>query len=229
MPVIVFASSKGGAGKTTACVLLACELARQGRAKNIKVSLIDADPNQHSASWAKLDGRPDNLVLFEKASEDTILDMIEQAQEEAPFVMVDLEGVASTAVLSAISCADLVIIPCQPSQNDAKEAVKTIKMVKNAARISRRDIPASIFFTRLSAAITTKTGKHLASEFDGAGIDVFQCSLIDREAFKSIFSFGGPVQDLESGNKRAQASIDKAFENVRIFTEEVKHRLRGGA
>jgi len=53
VPVIVFASSKGGAGKTTACVVLACELARQGQAKNIGVSLIDADPNQHGAAWAK--------------------------------------------------------------------------------------------------------------------------------------------------------------------------------
>ncbi len=56
MPVIVFASSKGGAGKTTACVTLAGELARQGKDKNIKVSLIDADPNQHSAKWALKEG-----------------------------------------------------------------------------------------------------------------------------------------------------------------------------
>ena len=90
MPVIVFASSKWGAGKTTACVVLACELARQGYDKNIEVSLIDADPNQHSAAWAKLDGKPSNIRLYENVTEENILDVIDQAQEQTPFVLVDL-------------------------------------------------------------------------------------------------------------------------------------------
>ena len=113
MPVIVFASSKGGAGKTTAAVTLAGELARQGSNKNIGVSLIDADPNQHSAAWAKLDGKLENIELFDNVTEDNILDVIEQAEKKTPFVIVDLEGVASSAVIGAISRADLVIIPCQ--------------------------------------------------------------------------------------------------------------------
>ena len=226
MPVIVFASSKGGAGKTTACVVLACELARQGQAKNIGVSLIDADPNQHTAAWAQLDGKPDNITLFADVTEANILDAIEEAQNKTPFVLVDLEGVASSAVVGAVSRADLVIIPCQPSQNDAKEAAKTIKTIKYGARISRREIPFSVLFMRLSAAIITKTGKHLAAEFDGAGVDVFKSSLIDREAFKSIFSFGGAVNDLEANSKKAQASIDKAADNAGLYAEEVKQHLQ---
>jgi len=225
MPVIVFASSKGGAGKTTACVVLTCELARQGQAKNIGVSLIDADPNQHSAAWAKQGATPENIRLFEGVNESNILDVIEQAQQQTPFVLVDLEGVASSAVIGAVSRADLVIIPCQPSQNDAKEAAKTIKTIKYGARVASRDIPFSVLFTRLGAAIITKTGKALAAEFDGAGVDIFKCSLIDREAFRSIFSFGGAVNDLEADSKSAQASIDKAAENARLYTEEVKQHL----
>ncbi len=40
MPTIVFASSKGGAGKSTSAVLLATQLAERGA----EVTLIDADP-----------------------------------------------------------------------------------------------------------------------------------------------------------------------------------------
>ncbi len=226
MPVIVFASSKGGAGKTTACVVLACELARQGQAKNIGVSLIDADPNQHTAAWAQLEGKPDNITMFANVTEANILDVIEDAQAKTPFVLVDLEGVASSAVVGAVSRADLVIIPCQPSQNDAKEAAKTIKTIKYGAKVARRKIPFSLLFTRLSAAIITKTGRHLAAEFDGAGVDVFKCSLIDREAFKSIFSFGGTVNNLEASTKGAQAGIDKTADNARLYAEEVKQHLQ---
>ena len=226
MPVIVFASSKGGAGKTTACVVLACEFARQGQAKNIGISLIDADPNQHTAAWALLEGKPDNIAMFSNVSEANILEVIEEAQAKTPFVLVDLEGVASSAVVGAVSRADLVIIPCQPSQNDAKEAAKTIKTIKYGANVARRDIPFSVLFTRLSAAIITKTGKHLAVEFDRAGVDVFKCSLIDREAFKSIFSFGGSVNNLKADNKSAQRSIDKAADNARLYAEDVKQHLQ---
>ena len=50
MPVIAFANSKGGSGKTTSALLLACELA------NAKaVTLIDADPRHPiSRTWAAL-------------------------------------------------------------------------------------------------------------------------------------------------------------------------------
>ncbi len=226
MPVIVFASSKGGAGKTTACIVLACELARQGKPKNIGVSLIDADPNQHSAAWAQLADKPKNIKLFAEVTEDNILDVIETAQKQKSFVLVDLEGIASSAVVGAISRADLVIIPCQPSQNDAREAVKTIKTIKYGARIAQRTIPFSVLFTRLSAAIVTRTGRHLADEFDEAGIDVFNCALIDREAFKSIFSFGGTINNLKADNKNAQRSYNSAAENAKTYAEEVKRYLK---
>jgi chromosome partitioning protein len=226
MATIVFASSKGGAGKTTAAVILACELARQGAAKGFQIAMIDADPNQHSAAWANKEGRPENIQLIENATEENILDAIDEAENKAAFVIVDLEGVASSAVIGAVSRADLVVIPCQPSQNDAKEAVKTIKTIQYSARVAGRKIPFAVLFTRLSAAIITKTGKYLAAEFDGAGVDLFECSLIDREAFKSVFSYGGTVNGLEGSTKREQESIKKAADNAKIFAEEVKRKLK---
>ena len=50
MPTIVFASPKGGVGKSTAAVLLATELASHGGT----VTMIDADPNKPLSQWASL-------------------------------------------------------------------------------------------------------------------------------------------------------------------------------
>lgn len=226
MPVIVFASSKGGAGKTTACVVLACELARQCEEKGLGVALLDADPNQHSAAWAKLDGKPANITLFDKVREDSILDVIEEAKRKAAFVLVDLEGVASNAVTYAVSQADLVIVPCQASQNDAREAVKTVKTIRNSGRMIGREIPYSVLFVRTSAAILTNTAKHLQSEFEGAGLDLLSVSLIEREAFRSIFSFGGSVNSLKVSTKREQEAKDKAAANTRELAAEIKRKLK---
>ncbi len=223
MPTIVFASSKGGAGKTTAAIILASEFARQGTLKGIGVTLIDADPNQHSAKWAMKDGCPDNITLIQKSNEESIIDDIEAAEKNTAFVLVDLEGTASMAVASAISRANLVITLCQGSQDDADEAVKTIKLINRQGKVLRREIPFSILFTRTNPAITPRTLRHILNEFETAGVDLFECSLIDREAFRAIRSFGGTVNDL---NPKEVSGIEKAAKNALTYAEEVKWKLK---
>ena len=220
MPTIVFASSKGGAGKTTAAIVLASELAQH----NTSVTLIDADPNQHSAKWAMKDGCPSNIKLVEKSTEETIIDDIDNAQEQTAFVLVDLEGTASMAVASAISRADLVITLCQGSQDDADEAAKTIKLVNRQAKVLSRSIPFAVLMTRTNPAITPRTLKHIMNEFRDAGVDIFKTSLIDREAFRAIRSFGVTVNDLDP---RQVSGIDKATANAHALAVEVIERIKG--
>lgn len=219
MPTIVFASSKGGAGKTTAAIVLASELSQH----NTSITLIDADPNQHSAKWAQKDGCPPNIRLVEKSTEETIIDDIDTAQEKTAFVLVDLEGTASMAVASAISRADLVITLCQGSQDDADEAAKTIKLVNRQAKVLNRAIPYAVLMTRTNPAITPRTLKHITNEFHAAGVDIFKTSLIDREAFRAIRSFGGTINDLDP----AQVSgIEKAVANAHALAVEVIERIK---
>ena len=94
MPTIVFASPKGGAGKSTSAVLLATELALKGAS----VTIIDADPNKPVSQWAGREGRPQNLAVISDISEKTIIDEIENAARQTSFVIVDLEGTASMMV-----------------------------------------------------------------------------------------------------------------------------------
>jgi chromosome partitioning protein len=221
MPTIVFASSKGGAGKTTATIVLASELARQGAS----VTLIDADPNQHTAKWAKKDGCPSNITLIENASEESIIDDIEEAETKTVFVLVDLEGTASMAVASAISRADLVITLCQGSQDDADEAAKTIKLINRQSKVLQRPIPFSVLMTRTNPAIMPRTYRHIVGEFQAAGVDLFKCSLIDREAFRAIRSFGGIVNDLDP---QEVSGITKAAANAHEYAAEVIRKLKAG-
>lgn len=222
MSTIVFASSKGGAGKTTAAILLASEFAKQGAPKGISVTLIDADPNQHSAKWASKEGCPRNINTVMNVDEESIIDDIDKASQDSSFVIVDLEGTASMSVASAISRADLVIILCQGSQDDADEAIKTIKLIKRQERLLQTQIPFSVLFTRTNPAITPRTLTHIIKEFKKADIEIFKSSLIDREAFRAIRSFGGTIDNL---NPKEVSGKDKAIDNVLFFVEEVKSKL----
>lgn len=222
MPTIAFASPKGGAGKSTAAVVLATELARKGTT----VTVVDADPNKPVSRWAKRPGCPKTLTVITDISEDTIIDTIEDASARTAFVVVDLEGTASMTVAYAISRADLVVIPVQGSQLDAAEAAKAIRLIHQQEKAFGRHIPYSILFTRTSTAIKPRTFQHIRGEFSDHGIPVFQTQMHDRDAFRAIFSFGGTLESLDPGQV---SNVDAAVGNARAFASEVVAKLRQDA
>ena len=219
MPVIAFANPKGGAGKTTSALLLASELAGRGAS----VAIIDADPEKWISQWGALPGRPASVTIISDVTEDSIVDQIEMAAAESQFVVVDLEGTASLMVANAIGMSDLVIIPTQGSSMDAKGAAKTIRLIRNQARMARRDIPHAVLLTRTSAAVASRAIRNVRDQLARAGIPIFETSFVERAAYRDILDYGGLLADLD----RTQVSnVDKAVENARAFAVEVVARLK---
>lgn len=219
MPTIVFASPKGGAGKSTSAVVLGCELARKGAT----VIIIDADPNRPVTQWARRPGKPEILEVLSAVTEETVIDQIEAATTRAPFVLVDLEGTASMTVAYAVSRADLVVIPTQGSHLDASEAAKAIKLIKQQEKAFGRQIPFAVLFTRTSAAVRPRTLRHIRDEFALHGVPTFTTQMNEREAFRAIFSFGGTVRDL---NPDLVSNLEGAAVNTEAFANEVVALLR---
>jgi chromosome partitioning protein len=219
MPNIVFASPKGGAGKSTSAVLLATQLAGLG----VPVTLIDADPNKPLSRWAKLPGKPDNLAVVADVTEESIIDAIESAGRKTPFVIIDLEGTASMMVAYAISRADLVVIPVQGSHLDAAEAAKAIKLVRAQEIAFKRTIRYSVLFTRTSAAIRTRTFQSIEGEFAQNGIPILETQLNERDAYRALFAFGGTLSGLDPTQV---SNIPAAILNAHNLTREIVDILK---
>ena len=222
MPTIVFASPKGGAGKSTSAVVLASELALRGA----QVVVIDADPNRPVSQWAKRPGKPETLAVLSDVTEATIIDEIEAAAARVPFVIVDLEGTASMTVAYAISRADLVIVPTQGSQLDAAEAAKAIRLIRQQERAFGRRIPHAVLFTRTSAAIRPRTLQHIREEMAQNSVPAFETQMHEREAFRAIFSFGGVLSGLNAGQV---SGLEAAVRNAQAFAAEVVALLKKAA
>lgn len=220
MPVISLASSKGGPGKSTTAVLLACELAGQGAS----VTVIDADPNKAIFNWSQKAAPPDGLTVLDSVSETNILDFIEEAATKTQFVIVDLEGTASMMVSLAISASDLVLIPCKGSQLDAEEAVKVIKLIKLQERSIRRSIPFSVLMTQTSPSIRSRTLTSIRNEFEENHIHLIPSELHERDAYKALFTYGGSLATL---NPDEVGGLSKALINARAMSYDIVARLRG--
>jgi len=216
MPVISFVSPKGGAGKSTAALLLATELAQKGA----YVSVIDADPLGWISDWAGKPDKPETLSVQPgpRSDEDetNIIDQIEEASKNNQFVIVDLEGTANMLIAYAVAQSDLVVIPTQPSHMDGKGAARAIQLVKQQEKAFKRTIPYAVLFTRAKAAIRTRTQGAIQEELESASIPVYMTQLIEREAFRLLFSYGGSLKNLPANTYK----IEDAIKNARSFAGE---------
>src|SRR4029450_5210969 len=105
MPNVAFVSSKGGAGKTTAALLLALGLAERG----LRVALIDADPNKPLMAWADLPARPVGVTVHAAPTVQDIRDALrEAARREAQWTIIDTEGSVRGAMVFAALRLNLV-------------------------------------------------------------------------------------------------------------------------
>jgi chromosome partitioning protein len=212
MPVISFASSKGGAGKTTSAIVLGTELA-----EGASVIMIDADPARRLLRWSTLSPLSQNLRVVASGGERSIQAEIDDAKSRAAFVLIDLEGSASRLTSFAIAESDLVVIPSGEEQQDADAAIETLAEIEMEGRARRRAIPAAILFARTSAAVKSKLEKHIHAEMMKVG-RVMTTELHRRTAFSSLHNAGGGLRQLDPADVNG---IDKAIINAQAFASEI--------
>jgi chromosome partitioning protein len=80
LATVAFISPKGGAGKTTAALLLALGLNERGR----KVAIIDSDPNKPLVHWAEMPGKPQGISIHPAPSMHDVPAALREARRKEP-------------------------------------------------------------------------------------------------------------------------------------------------
>jgi chromosome partitioning protein len=217
MPTIAFVSPKGGAGKSTSALLLATALAKVS-----DVTIIDADPNHPIQDWADGGNLPPKMSVSSGVTERTIVQRIADAASKTPIVIVDLEGTASKTVLYAIAEADLVIIPTQGSPLDAKQAGRTVQVVRDSQKAARTTRDHVVLLTRTNPTVRSRNLAHIQKSFIEAGVPVLETELNERDAFKAVFAYDVTLDQLDP---KEVPNLDKAKLNVMELAQEVVARL----
>ena len=217
MPIISFASSKGGAGKTTSAIVLGTELA----ARSVSVTLIDADPSARLHNWSQIENLPQGVTVLKSKGERYILDEIEDSAASSVFVLIDLEGSASRLASFAIGESDLVIIPSGEEQQDANAAIETLAEVVQEGRARRKEISSAILFCRTSAAVKSRLEKYI-NQTMAAAAPVFKTQLHRRTAFSALHNAGAGLRELDRSDVNG---VERAIQNASEFAAEVINML----
>lgn len=124
--VIAIGNLKGGVGKSTLAVNVACALATRG----LQTVLIDTDPQQTSASWTRGRRLPCPVLsrpIRELGAVGGWMQELTAARERHARVVIDLPAVLSPALAAAFLAADAIVIPTSFSPIDIEATRRTLR------------------------------------------------------------------------------------------------------
>jgi chromosome partitioning protein len=191
MHVLVLASQKGGAGKTTLARHLAVEAERAGQGP---VILIDADPQGGLAGWWNR-RQAETPVFFASRLED-LPKHIEQARGGGfKLVIIDTPPQATALIRAVVELADLVLIPTRPSPDDLDAVGRTIDIVEDAKK--------PMIFVVNGATRNARITGHAAIALSQSGT-VAPSTLHHSVAFPTSGIDGRTVGELDAGSNSAK-------------------------
>lgn len=126
---IAVVNLKGGVGKTTSAVHLAAALAAHG-----STLLVDTDPQQSAAAWARLAGETGALpfdVLGDLVTSE-VADGLEAAEEELgghEFIVIDTPPASAPIVAGALAAAEVALVPVGPTLMEVDRIGPTVQLV----------------------------------------------------------------------------------------------------
>lgn len=207
--VIAILNQKGGSGKTTISINLARALQKSGE----KVLLVDSDPQGSARDW-NVAGNGDLLTVI-GLDRPTLDKDIKTLINDYDWIFIDGAPQLAEMAISAIKCADVVLIPVQPSPYDIWAAEELVEVVKARQQITDYKKPKAAFI--ISRQINNTTiGKEVRDALSGYALPVFQAGTFQRIIYVKTAAMGSTVIDAEQDSE-ASEEINRIAEELKEF------------
>jgi len=199
--ILVFASSKGGVGKSTTCAAVGAALALSGE----RVLILDLDQNRTVHRWSRKTAIPGLSVEAVTFAEFAATLKARAGAGDVDHVLIDLAGAREVTLFKAIARADLVVIPAQASEPDIREALVIAGDVRDVEETAGRPIPYRLLLTKMYP-LRTRVSDFTYAELARLGLPMFKTVLVERVAYREMFLNGEPPSRVEP-EKGAGAEI----------------------
>lgn len=214
MPVITFANTKGGAGKTTAVLLLSTELARVGN----RVTILDADPQCWISRWHDTGTPTANITVVPYVTLATIQSVMATHRPGTDYFILDLPGASSPLLATAVGMSDHVLIPIQGCAMDAQGGAQVLELLQYLETRGNIRIPHSVVLSRVNSMVTTRALQVVKELLASRNVRVLDTPIIERSAYRDLFDYGCSLHDMTA---ERFSNLDKAKENAAAFANEV--------
>lgn len=197
MLTIAIASTKGGTGKTT----LTAALGVRAREDNMRVALIDADPQGSLRDWYEERTPDDGLMLM---ADDKVVAAFEGARKKKfDLCLIDTPPGYVDVLRPSVRVADLVVVPLRPSPGlDVLAVDAVVDLCKEQSKP---------FVFVLSQVIPRSTTQHVRGALSGIG-KVCDQEIGMRQAYVTAMSRGMSGAEAEA---KAREEIDAVWQIVK--------------
>jgi len=207
--VVAFINEKGGVGKTT----LATHTATTLYLEKQRVLLIDTDLQGSALDWSSAGNNEFPTIGLHKP--ESLEKELKKMSHHYDWIIIDGAGKLEKMTQAAIKCADLVIVPMQPSEYDMMGSARVIEIIKGWHEITEGNPKAYICITRKIP--NTKIGREFHNALKGVGLPLMKSYTSQRIDYVNSAKDGKTVFD--TGNKQA-------IEEITDIVEEIKGILR---
>ena len=206
MRVVAFASDKGGMGKSTAILNLACAAVERG----FEVAVLDLDPQASVGRWARMRkkaGLPSRPLAENCVPIDVEDRLSELRAAGADLVFLDTAGRDNNAITTAIGVADAVLVPCHPTDLELSTLGPTF------ARLRADGRQHFVLLIDWSSGATRRRADATAA-IERAGGTVVPASYTHRSDYRLALEQGQGVTEF-SQDSSAAAEIRGVFDWLR--------------
>lgn len=207
--IIAVLNQKGGAGKTT----LSTNLARALQLAGDRVLLVDSDPQGSARDWNAA-GNGDLLPVV-GLDRSTLAKDIQAIQANQDWLIIDGAPQIAELAIAAIKCADVILIPVQPSPYDVWACEDLVEIIKTRQDITNGKPKAAFVISRVIK--NTQLSKEIGEALEGYGLPVFTHFTSQRVIYPKTAATGSTVLDAEPSGEAAA--------EIRAIAQELKEFL----
>ena len=205
MFVVSLVGQKGGTGKTTICLGLACAAAAAGHT----VAAIDLDPQATASKWKDRRAEDNPAVVSAQASRlNPALDVARAAN--ADFVFIDSAGRSDDSALAAARAADLILVPTRTSIVEIETLPAVTDLLRIAGGINRAFIVLNGLHPSAGAAGIEDARQMMRALY---GLASYSRHLCQRSAYSDAMLTGTTPQERDPDGKAGQ-ELGQLFEFV---------------
>ena len=207
--IIMFASQKGGCGKSTTAVNLCAYLAQEGK----DVMLVDSDRQSTASNWVLDREEKKHLSSVRSIQKyENIHSTLIDLNKRYEYVIVDSPGRDSKEMRTGMTAADLLVIPFRCAQPDLDTLPKMQEIIDQAKNFN----PIMSVFSILTMAPTNPAVKEIQESqkyaFEYKELPLLNSIIFDRKVYRDSMSSGSGVVELDN---------NKAKEEITAFAKEI--------